>query len=244
MKKRIRRVMALKPVESLKFFSFRSFMAAVGGLLAACQLLSACQTDSYETGTGAYSLTRADFVEAHANAAKAIDYVLTDDGDSLVLTKLHEAKWVQTPDTAYRAVLYYNQVDDNRVDLVTIGQVYSLPPRAVWKYKEQKTDPVKFESAWKSRSGRYVNLGLYFMVGYVDEEVEGQTIGMMCDTIMTETDGSRTAHLRLYHDQGDIPQYFSNKTYISIPVDSVAADSAVVSVATYDGTVERSFRLR
>lgn len=206
-------------------------------------LLAACQKDSYEQGTGAYSLTQADFVEAHTNAGKAVDYVLTDDGDSLALSKPHSAKWMQTADTLYRAVLYYNTLERHRVEMVSMGQVYSLPPQAAWRHKVQKTDPVKFESAWKSRSGRYLNLGLYFMVGYVDGDVEGQTVGMMRDTIITEADGRRTAHLHLYHDQGDIPQYFSNKSYISIPVDSIDADSAVVSVNTFDGVVRRSFRI-
>ena len=53
---------------------------------AVVALLSACSSDSYESGMGTYSLTRADFVEVHSAAPRTADYAVTDDGERLVLT--------------------------------------------------------------------------------------------------------------------------------------------------------------
>ena len=46
---------------------------------------TACETDSYDTGTGKYSYTRADFVEAHTDGKCVIKGVETDDGIRLSL---------------------------------------------------------------------------------------------------------------------------------------------------------------
>ena len=45
---------------------------------------SSCTQDAYDKGEGKYSLMRADFVEAHANAEKKIDQIITDEGEQLL----------------------------------------------------------------------------------------------------------------------------------------------------------------
>ena len=62
-------------------------------------LLASCENDTYDKGEGAYSYLQADFVEAHANGEKEIDYVITDNGDSLSLVTPCAAAWAKTADS-------------------------------------------------------------------------------------------------------------------------------------------------
>ena len=75
-------------------------------------LLLSCTTDAYDKGEGEYSQLRADFVEAHVGSDKRVDYVLTDDGDSLRTNPPFTVSWItkrQTP--LCRALFYYNLQD-------------------------------------------------------------------------------------------------------------------------------------
>ena len=65
-------------------------------------LLAACETDSYDKGTGENSLTMGDLMTAHANSDKAIDYVTTDNDEKLILSQPVTAKWITTADSTYR----------------------------------------------------------------------------------------------------------------------------------------------
>lgn len=80
--------------------------AAVAALLLT--FVAACENESYDSGTGSLSLTRADFVEAHTDDACAIDYAVTDEGLRLELSPRFVPSWAETSDTLYRAVLYYD----------------------------------------------------------------------------------------------------------------------------------------
>ena len=76
--------------------------------------LLGCKDDNYDSGDGKYSYIKADFVEAHTVSAKEINYVITDDGDSLALSPHVSADWAAKSDSDYRALLYYyNNVDNN-----------------------------------------------------------------------------------------------------------------------------------
>ena len=70
-------------------------------------MIGGCTQDAYDKGEGKYSLMRADFVEANSNAQKEIDRITTDDGDILSASKPFKVKFVNTPDSVYRCVLYY-----------------------------------------------------------------------------------------------------------------------------------------
>lgn len=201
--------------------------------------LTACTIDSYDTGTGAYSLTQADFVEAHSDGNREVDYVLTDDGERLTVSSRIAPEWMETADTLYRAVLYYNKVSSTEAEPMALSLIPTLLPAPKEKYDEVRTDPVKFESLWISGNGRYLNIGLYLKVGHIDEDAELHTIGLIDDGTVTNSDGTRTARLRLYHDQGDVPEYYSSKYYVSIPCKVFDTDSVSITLNTYDGPVER-----
>lgn len=207
-----------------------------------------CTQDAYEKGEGKYSLLRADFVEARSNALKQIDRITTDDGEQLSASKPFTAKLVVTPDSVYRCILYYNKVLDEKgqyvFEPVSIGEVPcpKIIPLSELD-KEMKTDPVKFESAWLSKTGKYLNLSLYLMTGTADDEDATQTLHVIQDTIMTNPDATRTSYLRLYHDQGGIPEYYSSQVYTSILTKQIDADSVRISINTYKGLVTKTFSL-
>ena len=218
----------------------------MAGLLSlmAVLVLAACEQDYYDKGEGRYSLMRADFVQAHANADKQIDYIVTDDGDSLAVRESLSPRWVSTPDSIYRALLYYNKVD-NAAQSISIGQIPTAFIRTADYFKDTvKTDPVKFESLWKSRNGRYLNFSLVLMVGSADDEKAVHHLGVVGDTIMQNADGTRTYHLRLYHDQGAMPEYYSQRTYFSIPLAPYDVDSMRMAIQTYDGLVVRTLGVK
>ena len=210
---------------------------------------SSCTQDAYEKGEGKYSLMRADFVEARANAEKQIDQIITDDGEQLLASKPFTAKLVVTPDSVYRCILYYNKVRDERgydvFEPISIGLVPcpNITPISALK-KEMKTDPVKFESAWLSKTGKYLNLSLYLMTGASDNDEAIHTIHVIQDTIMTHPDATRTCYLRLYHDQAGVPEYYSSQVYASILTSQIEADSVHLTVNTYKGLVTKTFSLR
>ena len=212
-------------------------------------VICGCTQDAYDKGEGKYSLMRADFVEAHANAQKEIDWITTDDGDVISASKPFSAKLVTNPDSLYRCFLYYNKVSDEKGQLVfepiSIGQVAcpKIIPFAELG-TEMKTDPVKFESAWMSKSGKYINMSLYLMTGTTDDEKAKQTLRIVQDTIITNPDATRTSYLRLFHNQGGVPEYYSTQVYLSIITSTIPADSVQINIQTYKGMVEKAFVIK
>lgn len=206
-------------------------------------LLSSCETEDYETGDGKWSYIRADFADVHTSEAKKVDYACTDNGDSLLVRPFSDCEWATTPDSIYRALIYYNVKTKNTgtVEAFSFKQVLSLRLMETSKLKEVHTDPLKFESAWVSPNKKYLNLGLYVKSGKIEGD-DKQTLGMLCDTIYTRDDGTRLFSLRMFHDQNNIPAYYSVQVYASVPLDDLnPGDSILLNVNTYEGEVVRVF---
>lgn len=223
-------------------------------LIAAALTLAACTSEGYDSGDGSYSDMRADFVEACTDGSAAIVSVVTDDGDSLPLTQAVKAKWAVKGDTAYRALLYYNRVESSSggfnaeaMGLRSVA-VPQVAPAADFS-GGVKTDPVTLNSAWISRSRKYLNLDLSLKTGQSDDEDTAQTLGIVLDSLTHGTQDNVTAHLRLYHDQGGVPEYYSTACYVSVPLPRTplclkGGDSVRVSITTYGGEVVRTFVIK
>lgn len=215
-------------------------------------MLASCTNDPYDTGDGDLSYMRADFVEANTNAASAIVSISTDEGVGLRLTREVKASWAAKPDTAYRALMYYNSLvneDDGSLVAEPLAMSQVLTPRVSMIGNVtggMKTDPVLLESAWKSHNAKFINFDMSVKTGKVDGDSEGQTIGVVCDAVEQRADGTSLVRLRLYHDQGGVPEYYSAKLYLSIPmsflpITPTEGDEVEVSMNTYDGTVVKTF---
>ena len=211
-------------------------------LLLSSVCLTGCEQDSYDSGTGPNSLLQADFVELSVNSEKRIYQAETDNGTLLSFDHEYQIDWVEKGDTSYRAVLYYNLTGGNGtcrpISASQIPTLEIIPPHQV---KEMKTDPVKLESAWLSKQGKYLNMGLYIMTSETTEESPKQKIAIINDSIRTNTGGKRIAHLTFYHDQNSIPEYYSKKLYVSILCDSLDCDSICLHINTYQGIWTKTF---
>jgi hypothetical protein len=204
-----------------------------------CQLstLISCTQDAYEKGEGEYSLLRGDFAEAVVNSNKQVAKIITDDGDEMLVTSPYTAKWIAKADTTYRCMLYYNKVE-GKAEVVSMGQVPCAAIVPLSKFeKDLKTDPVKFESTWMSKTGRYLNLSFQLKTGVTDDTAAVQSLAIVSDTLITHPDGKQIRSLILHHDQGNVPQYYSTQVYISIPTNRIDADSVRISINSYDDEV-------
>lgn len=213
-------------------------------LIVIITVLCSCSKDAYEKGEGKYSLMRGDFAEAIVNSGKQVTGIITDDGDEFTLTTPYTAKWVTTADTTYRCMLYYNKIGD-KAEVLSMGQVPCVGVTPLSKFDRRLlTDPVKFESTWMSKSGRYLNLSLLLKTGITDDSTAVQSLAIVSDTVITQPDNKRIRHLILHHDQANVPEYYSTQVYISIPTQRIDADSVRISISSYSGEVEAKHRIR
>lgn len=222
----------------------RCRLAVSMAVLSSLLLLASCETDSYDKGTGELSLMQADFADITVNSQKQAVCFQTDEGDSYTFVQPVATRWIETPDTTYRAIVYYNKVNTTEAEAVALGTVPTLKPREHWKLQQQPQDPVGFESAWVSSTGRYVNLGLLLKSGRVDDEEGVHTIGLAQDTVLVHANQRRTAYYRFLHDQGDVPQYYTNRRYVSIFIPADRPDTIHLTIQTYEGPIERQFALQ
>lgn len=213
-------------------------------LAAACMTFMSCEQDAYDKGEGAYSNIQADFGEAHSNSSKTVDYIITDDDDRLVLTNPFQSKSIATADSLYRVVAYYDKVEQGQATIRNIGFVPVLSVTDIEEFENFTADPVKLESVWTSKNGKYVNIAIWLKNGTIGENDEKHSLGMVNTGVRHNDDGTTTTCLRLHHDQGDVPEYYSNKYYLSLAVSDIEGDSVCVTVNTYDGEKEKVVRIR
>ena len=212
-------------------------------------LVASCTQDAYEKGEGTYSLMRGDFAEANVNSNREVTSITTDDGEILPLTSLATAQWISRPDTIYRCMLYYNKVEaaDGKpaAEVISLGRVPCLYVKSLISFeKTYKDDPVKFESIWNSKSGKYLNLHLQLKTGYTEDSTAVQKLDAVSDTLITYPDGQRTLSVLLYHDQGNVPEYYSTQAYVSIPTTGLAVDSIRLYINTYSGPVIKTLPIQ
>ena len=218
-------------------------------IICCLSFFSSCTQETYEKGEGKYSLMRGDFVEAKADANKQIVSMTTDDGDLLPLSKPYSAKWITKADTVYRCMLYYNKVEQDQgqyaAEVLSMGQVPCVTIKPLPDFdKEFRTDPVKFESIWLSKSGKYLNLYLQLKTGVTEDTTAVQQLAFVTDTLFTYPNGMRTRRLLLHHDQNRVPEYYSTKAYVSIPTSQLDADSVHIIINTYSGKLEKVLPLQ
>lgn len=191
----------------------------------------ACTQDAYEKGEGAYSEMTAQLADAHVNSDKRVDYVDTDEGEHLMLSQSASAKFITKADTTYRVSFYYKMVE-GKAEPLSMGHVTVFSPQVI---KAMKTDPVRMESMWIGRSKKYLNMSFYVMTGTTGDDDVKQTLGCRRDGVTKNADGTQTLRLTLYHDQGGVPEYYSQRVYVSIPIQGIKVDSISLQVNTYDG---------
>ncbi len=201
---------------------------------AAIVLTASCENSTYDSGYDGGII--GDFIEAHTNRDSIFDYAFTDQGDTLIMNAGYRVRFMNRPDTLYRARMFYSKdAYTGRASIVGIGQVSTIYPKALAENEKMKTDPVNYATGWVSKTRKYVNIGFYLMTSRVESDKQRHTIGIVPESTETLTDGTTVAHLTLYHDQGGVPDYYSEEYYISIPSSAIDADSVRIKVNTNEG---------
>lgn len=211
-----------------------------------------CSNDPYDTGDGPLSGMRADFVEAHTDASSVIVEVSTDDDVSLPLTQGIKTKWAEKANASYRALLYYDVRHDagsgtDAARPIAITQVVTPEVVMAADMKEPvMTDPVTLVSAWKSANNKYINFDMGLKTGRDGDDGSSQKIGIVCDEVVRTADDRQIVRLRLCHNQNGVPEYYTAKLYLSIPVPFLPVrlsegDEVEIEINTYNGTVTRTF---
>ena len=214
-------------------------------LFSSSIFLLSCETDSYEKGEGRYSLLLADFANLTVDGEKRGVSFLTDEGENFLISNPKKASWIETADTIYRICLYYNKVDNGQAYVTSMGILPTLKARDAKEFKRLPQDPLGLESAWLTRDGRYINLGLLIKNGRDENGKEGaHGLALVCDEVRQNADQTQTAYYRLLHDQGDAPDYYTNRHYVCIMLPTEQRpDSVCLTVKTYDGIIVKKFKL-
>ena len=235
-----------------------NLMTAATALIVMVVAVS-CSSESYTPGDGAYSLLRCDFAEARTGSDAALSSFVTDEGRSWTVGGAAKVSWMTTPDTVYRAMVYYDVPSDDALagatarptTLRSVVQVYTLTPKRSYREEDIKTDPLSLDAVWLSENGKYINLTLTLKTGTTDGESSLQSIGSLLREVTVTADGTATAYITLLHDQADVPQYYSARVYASIPTAALTVsnggpsvvDSVSIEVNTYKGPVTRTMKL-
>ena len=136
--------------------------------------------------------------------------------------------------------VYREKSPHDQIGSLPKGTVVTVNPIEHWRFKEQPQDPIGFESAWMAKSGKYLNVGLLMKTGRISDEELPHNIGLSQDTVYTYPDGRRAAYYRFLHNQNGIPQYYTNRRYVSILLPTVKPDTIHLSIQTYDGIVHKT----
>lgn len=211
--------------------------------LAFVALLVACTNDPYTSGDSPYSYLRAEMADLHVKNTSITD-IMTDAGESIVLTNMTVSEKMARPDTTYRYLLYYNKVEGKReVSLVNNRPVDMLQPCSADKIFFADKDPLSLVSAWKSANGKYLNLCLGLKTGYADDADFKQMLALCLESTAVAEDGHTVYTLSIWHDQAGQPEFYTEEVYCSIPLsDFSEGDELQLKFNTYQGVIVKSFR--
>ncbi len=236
----------------------RGLKAALSVSFAAA--IASCTIDSYESGDGKYSYYSADMT-VFSTAKDKIDRGTLDDDRTLILAqpissaplKKNYKQFIYND--SIRMMLFYNKSAENET-VTEASSAISFTPVYVPNVAlsdtlktETKNDPVNLISAWKSKNGKYYNINISVKTGSADEK-KPHIIGLVCDSVsydsLSVANGSVTKkpklHLRLTHDQNNMPLYYSVELYISITRERLLAILNHYGIETPDD-LEISFTL-
>ena len=212
--------------------------------LVSLLIVSACEHNFYETGDSELSYLHTDFVEAYTNELSAFASATTDDGVQLTLKPAVKELWATKGDTTYRALLYYNKVENGVTSSFAISPVAVLRPRLALDFPIVYTDPVGFESIWMSKSRKYLNLALTLKTGKTEDKKAIQNLAIVCDSIKHLSFGRRAFYLRLHHHQNGVPEYYSKRIFTSIPLTGFKQnDTIYLNINTYKGKINKQITL-
>ena len=253
---------------SNKAFSCAAAKVVASAAVVAAALLASCTTEQYDSGDGKLSYLRSDFVEACTDAQSRMSSFTTDEQLSLQVEGTPKVSWMTTPDSTYRALVYYAAPSSSSalssssssasftersaqnlasapVKVFIVNNVLCPKIKRLQTSAPPKTDPVSFVALWLSANRKYVNITFDVKTGSSGSDADGQSIGAVLTDMTRNADGTLTAHITFCHDQGNVPQYYSSRQYASLAVAQMQdADSASIVINSYKGKVVKTISLK
>ena len=165
--------------------------------------------------------------------------IVTDHGIVWLLQKDNRPDSL-TADSTYRVVSRFAPLNDSEVQAYAFWKVIAPLPKPEMEYETIHTAPVSMQSIW--RSGDYLNMVLHVKVK--DQEHE---LSFIENGITSNTDGSQTLMLTLFHNRKGDVEGFDQKFYLSIPLWHYQktlnkGDQIVFQLNTYqEGITSRTF---
>ena len=212
----------------------------------AAAVLASCEHDGYESGDGSLSYLTAELAVLHTASNRSATSADLDNGTTLSISNPFTTSWMPKADTIYRALLYYDVATDGskKVKARSVSAVPVLRPMEQSKVNDMHTDPVGVESVWAAKSG-YINMSLLLKAGKTDGEDAVQTLGLVDCGTTVDNDGKRIRHLKLYHDRGGVPEYYTVQRYASIDTKDLGdVDAVSITVNTYSGEVTKTLECK
>lgn len=231
---------------SNKAFSCAAAKVVASAAVVASALLASCTTEQYDSGDGKWSYLRSDFAEVCTDAQSRMSSFTTDEQLSLQVEGTPKVSWMTTPDSTYRALVYYAAPGSPvPVKVFTVNNVLCPKIKRLQTLAPLKTDPVSFVALWLSANRKYVNITFDVKTGSSGSDADGQSIGAVLTDMTRNADGTLTAHITFCHDQGNVPQYYSSRQYASLAVAQMQdADSASIVINSYKGKVVKTISLK
>lgn len=252
---------------SNKAFSCAAAKVVASAVVVASALLASCTTEQYDSGDGKWSYLRSDFAEVCTDAQSRMSSFTTDEQLSLQVEGTPKVSWMTTPDSTYRALVYYaapgssssssspsstsftersaQNLASAPVKVFTVNNVLCPKIKRLQTLAPLKTDPVSFVALWLSANRKYVNITFDVKTGSSGSDADGQSIGAVLTDMTRNADGTLTAHITFCHDQGNVPQYYSSRQYASLAVAQMQdADSASIVINSYKGKVVKTISLK
>lgn len=256
---------------SNKAFSCAAAKVVASAAVVAAALLASCTTEQYDSGDGKWSYLRSDFAEVCTDAQSRMSSFTTDEQLSLQVEGTPKVSWMTTPDSTYRALVYYaapgsssasgpsssssssasftersaQNLASAPVKVFTVNNVLCPKIKRLQTLAPLKTDPVSFVALWLSANRKYVNITFDVKTGSSGSDADGQSLGAVLTDMTRNADGTLTAHITFCHDQGNVPQYYSSRQYASLAVAQMQdADSASIVINSYKGQVVKTISLK
>ena len=213
------------------------FLVSAVFAVAMVFVITSCRHDPYETGDGELSYLHTDYADVTVTDGKITD-ITTDNNVSLNIKQGITIQSLASRDTTLRWLLYYNKVSETQpVELVSYRNIYVMNAIPASSLDEKKNDPVKLTSVWVSPNRKYLNMHLGIMTGNAADNDSRQQLQIVCDSVSNI--GRGTIFYSLYHNQNNIPEYYTQDVYLCTPYP--AQDTISITLNTYSGSTTRRY---
>ena len=219
-------------------FKMHAAKALCLAFLSVAGVLSSCSNDEEADFSG----VKAEMCLLETDLMAKVKSAVTDSDEQLIFSSPVNVKWAEKADSIYRALLYYRMEGGKALPL-SAKQVLVLQPRTKEELRKvlDAKDPVTFVSGWKAKNGSFLNLTVDIKTGTQEGSESSHSVALLEDTVCVSPTGKRYCY-RLLHSRNGVPEYYTVRTYISIPASQISSgDTISLDIPNYDGMMRKVY---